>query len=308
MHLQGEEVKNQRSSVKWQIRSGIIQVLAVACAAIAAWAAASGVRQASRAIDVAQQNAVSQQIADQWATAISAVGQDSGTAQVAGLTLLRRNIAHQVRLAAQGSVDRQSAYDAYETSLDVIATYLRKESEDHGRPQIQDHYAANQLKSLLDMGPQIMAISGGQRPAIDLATVNLWGKSWPRVDFGWLGSAYLFRINLSATNLSRSDLSHAYLYQADLSEADLTGASFRCAYLEGADLRGADLRGADLRGANLRDAKLPPPRKLRGVFTDGVFGSPQGLKITKAVTEEEWETQWNSGICRFQAAASAATG
>jgi uncharacterized protein YjbI with pentapeptide repeats len=275
------EVVAAEKNVSSQLRSIVVQALALIIAMCAAAAAVWGAWQATRAVNSAQQNAARQATEDRLATAISAIGEQSSATQVAGLTLLRRAIASQMQLAATPA-DKQDAYSAYATSLDIIAVYLHGTTKPGKAPQLQGIYAADELKLLLAMATDVEAISNGRQPAIDLSSVGLSGVSWPRVNFGWLGAAFMPGIDLSYTNLTDSSWGNATLRHAD----------FRCADLQGADLRGADLRKADLRGANLSGAKLPPAAQLQDAKTQGIYGQPPGLQVVDPAHT------WSFGSCK----------
>jgi hypothetical protein len=223
---------------------------------------------------------------------------------VAGLTLLRRNVATDVNGAA-GSPDaltRQNAYDAYATSLDVFADYMRTAAPSavgsvasqgsgsfgsgYGIPDVQQPplnvvYAADELNLLLGMTAEVRDIDSGKSPAIDLSHDELYGLSWPDVNFGWLSLAYMLRVDLRSTNLTDSRWGHSSF---------LVGAYLQCADLSGADFRGANLTDADLRGANVNGANFQGA-VLNGIKTDGAFGTAKGLKAMQP------SPSWNQASC-----------
>jgi uncharacterized protein YjbI with pentapeptide repeats len=112
---------------------------------------------------------------------------------------------------------------------------------------------------------------------IDLSRDELFGISWAGVQFGWLGSAYMPRIDLRGVNLA----------EANLSGADLAGAFLQCADLRGADLRGANLNDADLRGANVAGANFTKAT-LKHTRLTHVYGTAQG--IPPGLPEAEWNS------------------
>ena len=280
--LRRREVEAEEKAATTQMRTIIVQTLALLIAAFAALSAGFGAWQAAKAVNNAQNNASRQAVDNRLAIAITAIGQRSPAGQVAGLTLLRRNVASQIYAAAKEPADRKDAYDAYATSLGIIDVYLRMAAVPGQASQLADVYAADELKLLLDMGADVRKISGGHKPSVDLSLVELPGVSWPKINFGSLGAAFMPRIDLRGANLVSSSWGHATLIHAN----------FQCADLHGADLRWADLSGADLRGANLSGARLPLAAQLKGVQTEGAFGSPQGLKIVKP------SYSWGFGSCR----------
>jgi uncharacterized protein YjbI with pentapeptide repeats len=286
----------RRAEVRAARTTGRAQAVAVFVAAAATVAASFAALQAERAVTVAQQSNAQQASQSQFTTAISAIGGSSPAEQVAGLTLLGRNIEEQVSEAAgnSDSLTRQSAHGAYVTSLELLAAYLSNTTTGTGSAiaassgafglgyggftaagrsgqEVAAEYAADEVRILLYMSAEIRSI-GGAPPNIDLSYDELYGMSLAGIDFRWLGSAWLPYIDLRSTNLSDSQwgsgttLIHAYLQCADLS-----GANF-----DGANLTGADLRGADLQGATFYGAKLS------GVKTSGAFGNPKGLTVVNS--------------------------
>ena len=117
-------------------------------------------------------------------------------------------------------------------------------------------YAADQLRLLLTMAPQVARIDSREAPSVDLSNIELYGVSWKGIDFRWLTVAWMPDIDLRSSNLADSawgpgtTLRHAYLQCADLS-----GADFR-----GVNLTNADLRGADVSGANFAVRSSPELR------------------------------------------------
>ena len=188
---------------------------------------------------------------------------------MAGLTLLRRNLESQVNAAKTDPAARQGAYSTYVTSLQVIHVYLRSTTNPGRNPPIAAIYAADELRAILNLGPEIKTLAGGPVPSIDLSLVGLSGLSWTDVRFSSLTSAFMPRIDLRGADLAGSRWGHA----------TLTHAYLQCANLRNADLRQADLTGADLRGADLENAKLPPSAKLKYVKTAGAVGGVKGLRI-----------------------------
>ena len=295
-NLRRDEVRTGQDTLRVQRVTARLQIVALALAVIASLAAAYAAYEAGQAVRVSAQSAAQQAAEDQLTTAIGAIGGATQAEQVAGLTLLRRNVADQVNGALRTSdqATRQTAYDAYVTSLDVLAEYIRSGNPPqsgatgtatpssfgpgYGIPATQlplsSVYAADELRLLLAMGGAVKGIESSGAPAIDLSHNELYGLPWSRISFGWLASAYLLRADLRSANLAGSTWSRtSFLVGAYLQCADLSGADFRGANLTGADLRGANISGADFTGAALKDVK-----------TDGAFGTAKGLTPVRAAT------------------------
>jgi hypothetical protein len=284
----------RRREVRDGSRAIWIQAVALGIAGVAAIAAAYAAVAAGTAVrDSAQYNA-QQAVENQLTTAVSAIGGSSSAEQVAGLILLRRNVTVQVNDAVSTSdaLTRENAVDAVDTALEVIGDYVHTDPMNDGSFQktvdsklfglgygypssapepFSVIYAADELHLLLGLAREVRRIDGGQAPSVDLSDVQLYGTSLSGINFGWLHRAYMPFIDLRGSNLTGSvwgrgtTLRHAYLQCADLS-----GADFR-----GADLTNANLSGADLSGANFTGAILT------GVKTNGAFGHPKGLVVTK---------------------------
>ena len=255
---------------KW---TAIFQGLAVALALGATLAAVYAARAAGDAVRASERSAAQGATENRLAQAVTALGAESQADQVAGLTLLRRNVSLQIQAAREEPNKEEDAYDAYSTALDVIPVYLREKTTVGQDPPITAIYAAAELKKILQMGPNINAIHG--RPAtIDLALVALRGVDWTDIRFDWLVAAYMAKIDLKGADLADSRWGHA----------TLTGADLQCADLKGANLSQANLTGADLRRADLRDVKLPPPDMRQNVNTAGAIGPVQGLTIENPST------------------------
>ncbi len=213
----------------------------------------------------------------QLSAAITALGTDDTSEQIAGLLLLARNTASRFTLMSQSGEPAADVYNDYTTALQVLSGYLSSHGQSYltgsdapagfGRgygfppsPGIPLNviYAADQIAFLLakNMATSVGAVSANARPAIDLSNDELFGQPWTGIDFAWI-SAYMVGIDLRGAFLessqwsSSSDLSHAYLQCADLRDADFRGADLSGANLSGAYVQGADFRGADLSGTTL---------------------------------------------------------
>jgi len=237
----------QRRAVRWQVAVAIAAVVASLTAVFVAY-------QARSAVLVAEQSTQLQDAENQLSTAITALGGTTAAQRVAGVTLLERNVADQLTVATN-SQSRQNAYGLYTSAIIVLSNYLRS-----GMPTTTNtpcpyvsadiRYAADELKTLLDMQQQVMGLKEGI-PALDLSRTELCSQYWHGIRFNWLETAYLWKIDLRGANLANSHWGKAYLADAKL----------QCADLRGSDLSHATLTGADLRGANLAGALLPKTLK-----------------------------------------------
>jgi hypothetical protein len=248
-----------------------IQAVALAFAAAATLAAAYAAYQAGNAVKASEHIAAQQEIADQLGTAVSAIGGRAPADQVAGLTLLRSSVQSEVSAAMEDPSLRDNAYNAYTTSLEMIHAYLRSTTTPGHYPPIAAVYAADELKGILALGPQVSFIDHGHPPSIDLSLIGLSGISWTDTRLDWLKTVYMPWADLRGADLAGTQWGHATLIHAH----------FQCADLQGADLHLADLRAADLRGADLRGARLPPRAMLKWVKTSGAVGRVHGLHIVK---------------------------
>jgi Pentapeptide repeats (8 copies) len=286
------------SAAKLQKRTTILQVLAVMAGLLASAAAAFAAYQAGAAVRAAEKGTEQQSADNQLSIAISAIGGGSAAERVAGMTLLDLNVRSRIS-SATSALDRQKAFGEYVTAIDVLANYIRSASPPaaeaavsvpapasfglgYGYPPAGQGspfdvvYAADELRDLLGLKDQVMALQIGRTVGIDLSRDELFGLSWTGVSFGWL-DAYLFKIDLRGANLAGSSFAGS----------DLVGAFLQCANLSGADLSGANLAYADLRGANVAGASFRNANLTHAKLT-GVFGTAKGLSPGLS------ETAWNS--------------
>jgi hypothetical protein len=175
------------------------------------------------------------------------------------------------------------------------------------RPAVpQDRiYAAGQLKALLAEADRDLVrrySTGPPKVYVDLSNAELFGVSWPDIDFSWLSGKYLAQIDLRGANLTSSKwgnaglagslLQCANLHRASLNDeqnermppqlakhANLVGANLRGANLSGADLRNADLSGADVTGAHIDGARLDGAI-LTGVAWEQAIGRDVSGRVT----------------------------
>lgn len=270
--LREREVDSQERSLAVLRRTFWSQVAVAIAAVLASLAAVFAAGQARSAVNVAEQGLQEQDAENQLSTAVTALGGATAAQRVAGVTLLERNVADQLTVAANER-SRQNAYSLYLSAVIVLSNYLRS-----GAPLAADapcpnvsadvKYAADELKTLLDMQQQVRGLKEGT-VAIDLSRTELCTQYWRGIRFDWLAAAYLWKIDLRGANLENSHWGTAYLADAQL----------QCADLRGADLSHATLTGADLRGANLVGAQLPKtlkPAQLVGAITRPRPGWDQG--------------------------------
>jgi uncharacterized protein YjbI with pentapeptide repeats len=263
----------QKAAAKTQRRSVWIQAIALIFTFAATAATAVAAFEAANAVKTTQNIAAQQATENQEATAVTALGSNSLTDQISGLALIARNVETQLDTAIADPSQRQEANEAYADALSIFDAYLRITPTSDSNDPIAVEYAADELLSILEMGPKLKTIDEGQpplsAPSIDLSLVALPGIEWKGIRFDWLASAYMPEIDLEGADLADSHWGHA----------TLTGANLQCADLRNADLRQANLTGADLRGADLGGALLPPPADLEHVNTTGAIGAVNGLAI-----------------------------
>jgi Pentapeptide repeats (8 copies) len=261
----------QKWSVRTQAGALLVTAIVAAATAVAALAAVNTVKTTQH---IAEQQA----IANQLGQAVTALGSNSPTAQVAGLTLLTTSVEAQLNAALTDSSQRPEANDAYTAALGVFDAYLRTVRTSGSSDPIIAEYAAKELSVILGMGPELVAVDKEQPPlkipSIDLSLVALPGVHWAGVRFDWLASAWMPQIDLKGADLANSHWGYA----------TLTNANLQCADLRYADLRQANLIGADLSSADLRGALLPPSIELKHVNTVGAIGPVQGLSIVRPGT------------------------
>ena len=266
----------RKSEVKWMRVVGIAESIIGLAAVLAAGVAVLAALAAREAVQVAAEGIELQATEDRLATAVESVGGERAAERAAGFGLLRRQV-EDLLTEAESEEDRRIALGMYTASLDVLENYLHDPVGEqiepaagdpqaglgYGRPEVPDDidYAANELRSLMALRRHVLALDVDDTmltatPSIDLAEVQLYGKSWAGIDFSWLGGAYFAGIDLRGANLSASHWDGAGLRGAHLQCANLVGVSFVGADLTGADLRGADLSDADLTEATLDGIKL----------------------------------------------------
>ena len=280
----GEE-QLRRNEVRWLRVVGIAESIIGLAAVLAAGVAVLAALSAREAVQVAADGIELQATEDRLATAVESVGGERAAERAAGFGLLRRQV-EDLLTEAESEEDRRTALGMYTASLDVLENYLHDPVGDpaepgeaadpgepapadpsaglgYGRPEVPDdiNYAANELRNLMKLRRHVLALDVDDSlltaaPSIDLAGVQLYGKSWAGIDFSWLGAAFFAGIDLRGANLSASHWDGASLNGAHLQCANLVGVTFVGADLTGADLRGADLSDADLTGATLDEIDL----------------------------------------------------
>jgi Pentapeptide repeats (8 copies) len=266
--------------VATQKRMSWVQLVVAGTAFLASLAAVGAVLVAWGGVNVAQKGIQRQADENRLATAVTAIGEKNAAERVGGVTLLRRHVEERLVAAAStapNSPDRWDAYGLYTSALVILANYLRgvpfttaKEPCPSPMP-LDDQYAADALKQLLDMKAAVLALKVGSAPTVDLSSVELCSQHWTDIKFDWLAAAYLLKINLRGSNLEDSHWGHAFL----------VGAQLQCANLSGADLSHTNMTAADLRGANLYRTKLP--KNIKRARQAGVIHVPT--------------SKWNPGPC-----------
>jgi hypothetical protein len=282
-----DNARTQRKAKNVQIFVSLLSTIAVAVAAVAAY-------EGFMALKITSQNNADQATQNQLTTAINALGSSDPAERIAGLVLLRRNASHQIDPRPAARRDRQSAYDSYVAALQVFGSYIHNYGLDsvkhaggsfglgYGTPPgsnsgIDVVYAADEIRILLGQRSAVRAVSAGDAPSIDLSGDELYGQSWPQIDFSWLHRKYLVGIDLRGANLEYSHWGTG---------ASLQAAHFQCANLEHADFHGADLRNADFRGADVQGADFTGA-KLWKAQTGPVYGDAKGLPAGKAL--QSWK-------------------
>jgi hypothetical protein len=254
--------------VATQKRMSWAQLLVAGTALVASLAAVGAVLVARDAVNVAHEGIQRQTDESRLATVVTAIGEKNAAERVAGVTLLRRQVDERLMAAAStapNSSDRWDAYGLYTSALVILANYLRGVPLTYKKPcpspmPLDDQYAADELKHLLDMKAAVLALKVGSPPTVDLSSVELCTQHWVGIRFDWLAAAYLLKINLTGSNLANSHWGHAYL----------VGAQLECANLSGADLSHTTMTAANLRGANLYRTQLPKnikPAQLVGTIS-----------------------------------------
>jgi hypothetical protein len=282
--LRIREVEAQEGTVRVQRRTFWSQVAVAIAAILASLAAVFAAGQARSAVNVAEQGVQEQDAENQLSTAVTALGGPTEAQRVAGVTLLERNVADQLATLTNEQ-SRWNAYSLYLSAVTVLANYLQSgapPAADGPCPNVGEDvkYAADELKTLLDMRQQVMGLEEG-RIAIDLSRSELCAQYWKGISFSWLSAAYLWKIDLRGSNLQDSHWGTAYLADAQL----------QCADLSGADLSQANLAGADLRGANLVGASLPKTlqrAQLAGAITVPTNGWDSGSCLENRAYWDPW--------------------
>jgi hypothetical protein len=301
--LRRREVGLTRWALWVQLAAITFALLGTVIAVYAAIQARDAARAAARGIGVVKQQ-VSE---DRFATALSSIGADLPAQRVTGFGLLHRHVQI-VASHAESAEERREAYSAYLTAMDVIVVYLRDPPDGateatgapavlgfgHPRISYDNSAAASQLAYLMSLKPQVLRWQKSSEvdslPLLDLARVQLAGKSWPGIDFAWLGGRFFAGIDLRGANLTGSIWGASYLRGAYLQCADLGRANLRGADLVGADLRGADLDGADFTGA-----------QLGGTLFDGATGWKTATGLPKNLRPRPGVSRADNGedVCLY---------
>jgi Pentapeptide repeats (8 copies) len=305
--LRAKEVDLHEKEVHRQLPGMVLQAFIALAAIIGASVAAFAAVKAGDAVDVAKQGIQREADENRLSTAVEALGGETSTQRVAGLTLLRRLASQRVENATEDGAsesERRDALRMYRSTVDILATYLKTPNAPSsplgmGDPLLPPDfpYAQADLVRWLRDEQTVLELMKGhsdELPSVDLARAWLYGVSWPNADFSWLDSRFLPGVDLRRANLSNSTwgdpttLTEAYLgcanftgakledailtdadaHSATLRDADLRAAKFDGANLTGADFTNADLRGAILMNASVRGADLTDA-DLRGADLTG---------------------------------------
>jgi Pentapeptide repeats (8 copies) len=288
--LRVKEVDLHEKEVKRQIPGMVLQAFLALAAIIGASVAAFAAVKAGDAVDVAKEGVQSNADENRLSTAVDALGGETPSQRVAGLTLLRRLASQRVENATEADAseaERRDALRMYRSTVDILATYLKTPNAPSSPLGIGDPllppdfpYAQADLVRWLRDEQTVLTLMKGHRdelPSVDLARAWLYGVSWPNADFSWLDSRFLPGVDLRRANLSNSTwgnpttfteaylgcanfsgakLKDAILTDADAHSANLQDANLRAAKFDGANLTGADFTDADLRGAILTNANV----------------------------------------------------
>lgn len=329
-----EELGLRKREIRHARRSALTNTITAIATVIAAFAAATAVIFAAKGVNVAQMAVATQAKEARFSTGVQALGADQPTERVAGAIILRHNVQDRLN-SAKNAEEQFDAFNLYVTTTTILETYLKTPLEPPrsvtpagppavttsgqdrpigapaappGRldPPLEHVYVAQQLAGLLNAENQklLHRFNNPRNVSVDLSNVNLSGQAWPKVDFSWVGGAYLYGIDLRAASLNGSKWGNATLTAASLQCANLAnskfnkldegnkltsatlpkrdqlaarlhGAHLQHANLQYADLRFADLTDADLRGAYI-DGALFDGAQLAGAATNGVIGASVG--------------------------------
>lgn len=291
LELRQKEVDSASSNAKAQRTTKNVQIFTSFLSTIAVVVAVVAVYEGFVALKITSENNVEQANQNQFSTAISALGSSDPAERIAGLVLLRRNASYQISPPPSTAAGRQNAYDTYVTVLQVFGSYIHNYGLSFIKARggksfglgygtlppsdslIDVVYAADEIKLLLTQGDAVEALDTGQVPSLDLSSDELYGQSWPGVDFSWLHLRYFVGIDLRGANLEHSHWGV---------KASLNGAHFQCANLADANFRGAYLLNADFRGANVQGADFTGA-KLAGAQMKFLYGNAKGLPRGRSI-------------------------
>ena len=287
LNLRRREVTAAETAAKSQGWVQLVQAFSVVVALASTVIAVIVARQSAAATNAAAEISIEQSYEGQLSSAISAMGTGGVSARVTNMLLIQRAVQGIMSLPLSTNEARQSARNDYTTTLSVLSFYIHNHTPSTNRTfgpgygippsgQIPSDvaYAGGVIGRLLSIASRVTALSSGFsiQPALDLSNAELYGQSWPDVNFSQV-NAYM----------PRTDLRGAYLVNSRWNNVYLAGSYLQCADLRGADLSGANLVGADLRGANVQNANF------RGAFLNGanlghLYGSAIGLPVSHSAS------------------------
>ena len=299
LNLRRREVAAAEAGAKSQVWIQLVQALSVVVALASTVVALITARQSAAATNAATEISTEQSAEGQLASAISAISTGSISARITSMLLVQRDIQGIISLQLSTNGARQNAYNDYTTVLSVYSVYIHNYTPSasdtfgpgYGIPAsnqipLDITYAASEMRQLLLMAYKAIALYSGSntlysrsssRPVLDLSNGELYGQSWPEVDFSRVFT-YMPRADLRGAYLVNSKLENAYLAGSYLQCADLRGADLRGANLIGADLRGADVQGAIFLGASLKRANL-------GQLYGSAIGLPASHNVSRSIPD-----------------------
>jgi cell division septum initiation protein DivIVA len=187
------EVEAQEKSAKRGRWSSALPFLIAGISVLSAGAAAWSAYEAAKTVSVNQANAAQESANSQLSTAVTAIGVNSPSEQIAGIELLRSTVTGQLE-SAKTSDNQKNARQLYLTDVTVLSNYLRgrqrisESSPCTGTTEVET-YAADDLNALLDTGEKY--IDETKPVNIDLSNVELCDEHLTGINFYWLGYAYL---------------------------------------------------------------------------------------------------------------------
>jgi uncharacterized protein YjbI with pentapeptide repeats len=304
-----EELSLRKKEIHNLRQAGLAQALASLATVAAVVVALYVALQGQQSLKNATQYNLQQAQDNQFSKALTSLGSSDTTERIAGLVLLRLNVANRLTPESSAVFGKKNAYSYYTTALEIFSGYLNSHGREflasvgsgHGMQSfgpgygtlpppgfsLDIQYAIDEVRDMLNLRKQVGALTHGT-PAFDIANDELYQKNLSGMNFSWI-IAYMPGIDLRGTDMEKvhfgrqDDLKHSYLQCADLSGADLKGAHMQNADLRGADLAGADLQGTRLGGAHLQGADVNGANfsraRVSGAELKGMYGKAIGLPL-----------------------------